>query len=418
MNTIHDFYQLQKDFKFCFHGIHLNRVMIFELHCLSGCTSQGLYVDRKLTQARRVKQLSLLHLNNGSSILSTFGEQDRKDHYEVYDYVTRQLNNDVTVYDLRNIPGKKSYHFITFIKSLFSVFLCCIGKSIPIWKQIKFAALCTYYCNCILELEKADLTGIKKYLSMYNATEMENLITQFMKIRGIPTFSLCEGIYVVEKEKPTLDSVNYTNLETDHLLTWGQWVNDEFAKIGIEPSRMTACGYPHNVRLEKFKKRPILKRCMVLLARGTYHNADVDLLNILIKTMPQYHYDIKCHPVSNIDFFESYAKHHGMGFIKKEKTVNECLDNTKYDFAIAVNTSAYYEALMRGIPCLRFTDGSFTLMKGYNDIFTSYSSYISVLEFIKNKIDDSEYQSEVDNMLTYVMGVGENKYKSVLLENN
>lgn len=45
-----------------------------------------------------------------------------------------------------------------------------------------------------------------------------------------------------------------------------------------------------------------------------------------------------------------------MDIIADELTVNDCLNKEAFDFAIAVNTTAYYEAYMRGLPCLRYLD--------------------------------------------------------------
>lgn len=414
MTTIERFYLLQKKFKFRYHGIHLNRVMIFELYCLASNEIWALRTNRKLTIARRAMLFSDISIKPESKIFATFGQQDRKDHYEVFDYVVSQLKPHVTYSDLRTRPKILSIHPLIFFRSLIATIFYFGGTNISFKRKLKFAAFCTYYCNTILELEKWDLRGLDKYLSMYNATQMENLITQFMKLKGIPTYSLCEGIYVVEKENPTIDNVNHTNLETDHLLTWGKWVNDEFEKTGIDPIRLSACGYPHKTELFKIKKGLKLNNCMVLLAREQYHDTDVKLLEILSHET-QYHYSIKCHPNSNIAFFKEYAEAHGMTFISRDKTVSECLNNSEYDFAIAVNTSAYYEALMRGIPCLRYTDGSFTLMEGYNDVFNSLEEYKSKMNDIQSMIDNDQYQNAIDKMLSYVMGVGLNEYRKILL---
>lgn len=413
MKIIEKFYDLQSQFTFVYHGIHLNRVMIFELHELA--EGKPLWMNWQLSLLHLAMDFSHLKFESGNKILSTFGQQNRRDHREVYDFVLRQLGDSASQNDLRGYPLLRCFRPIVFIRCLCGVFGSLKNSGLSFRQKFNFSIYCAYYCNSIIELEKFDLSGVEKYLSMYNATQMENLITQYMKLKGIPTYSLCEGIYIVEKQNPTIDNVNHTNLETDHLLTWGQWVNDEFEKVGIHPERMTACGYPHLVELRKMNAESRLKRCMVLLARGTYHETNVRLLSILQKTVPEYEYSLKCHPNSDLAYYEDFASKNSMFFIPKEQTVNDCLDNEKYDFAIAVNTSAYYEALMRGVPCLRYTDGSFSLMKGYDDLFSSYEEYVFLLSKIKETLKGGSYQQEVDCMLEYVMGVGQDKYQEVLI---
>lgn len=412
MNYADKLFELQKIFQISFRGIRLNRVMIFEMYEFCKGGRIGVFNAFK----RAFHTLSLAELNIGKEVLTTFGRQDRKDHFEVYTYVMSRITDKATVNDLRKVTIKKCFHPIDFIRlMIISVWKLRTVSFMSLKQKIELSLLVNYYTNAIYELDKLDLTSVKKYLSMYNATQMENLITQYMKLKGIKTFSLCEGIYVVEKTKNSIDNVNYLNIETENLLTWGKWVNDEFKKEGIIPERMTACGYPHPVKVSQMNSNSPMKKCMVLLARGSYHEANLKLLDILYKTTNKYRYDLKCHPVSDLAFYEDFANLHDMGFVPKSKTVNDCLNKDEYDFAIAVNTSAYYESLMRGVPCLRFTDDSFTLMLGYDDIFSNLDRYIDILEKIKNELPLGQYQKDVDFMLEYVMGVGIDNYRKVIL---
>jgi hypothetical protein len=157
------------------------------------------------------------------------------------------------------------------------------------------------------------------------------------------------------------------------------------------------------------------KRCMVLLAGGM-RNTNIQLLKILSLHLSEYSFCLKPHPSSDADyaFYQQYALQNGFGIISKRLAINECLNNMEYDFAIAVCTTTYYEALMRGIPCLRFYDGSFDLMTGYDDVFATDSEFQNKIIEIQGKTID-RYQNEINSILKYAVGIGIDNYKDILL---
>ncbi len=70
---------------------------------------------------------------------------------------------------------------------------------------------------------------------------------------------------------------------------------------------------------------------------------------------------------------------------------------------------------MRGLPCLRYLDEFFSLSKGCNDIFQTKEEFSSLMERIK-ATSMQDYQSEIDYILSYVMGVGIDNYKKILCD--
>lgn len=412
MHGIDCFYKVKNKLRLHYHGIDLSHVMIFELFET---------VSKKKAASKSAIKYSLFHCfdmsamalpNNG--LLTTFGRQNRKDHKEVYDYVWRRIHDFATYNDMNVMSDIRCFHPALIVIVISKVFVSLFfEKKMTFKEKAMLAADAVYYCNTIKSLETVSISGVKAYLSMYNATQLENLITQYMKKRDIPTYSLCEGVYFVEKDKLNIDSVNYTNLETDHLITWGQSVVDDFSKVGIPTTRMIVGGYPHEMRLRPMRKELTMKKGLVLLARQTYHKANDRLLSILKDT--EWDYELKCHPVSDINHYSKIAEKNHWRIVPSQETVSYCLAAADYDFAIAVNTTAYYEALMRGIPCLRFCDGSFTLQHGIeSDAFSSLSEYMEAMTTLMSTIQTDEYQQQVDNILQYVMGVGIDNYRTIL----
>ena len=95
------------------------------------------------------------------------------------------------------------------------------------------------------------------------------------------------------------------------------------------------------------------------------------------------------------------------------KTINDCLKNKGFDFSIAINTTAYYEILMNGIPCLRFHDETFVLMTGLYDFFTNESQFESQISLLQT-IPEHQYQDNVNQLLEYAIGLGIDNYMDMI----
>ena len=250
---------------------------------------------------------------------------------------------------------------------------------------------------------------------MYHVDQLENLITQYMKMHGVPTYSLCEGMYIVDKLNYTIDSVNYMNFETDNLLVWGQSVIDAFELEGIPRKRMRLAGYPHSTIAKPITANCEFRNCLVLLARRDFHETDMNLLRILSKDVRDCRYCLKLHPNLNRKEIEDFACAHNMVVVPENKLVSECLSEGEYDWAIAVNTTAYYEALIKGLPCFRFCDGKFVLGPGLKDDFSTIDELLALQGDISERIRAGRYQEEVMHMLRYAIGYGINNYREILL---
>jgi hypothetical protein len=156
------------------------------------------------------------------------------------------------------------------------------------------------------------------------------------------------------------------------------------------------------------------QKCILLLARSGFDNANQKLIEILSPLSFDYHFCLKLHPSCNYKKYAQLAQRYHMEIVSKDYTISDCLNQDEYDWAIAVNTTAYYEALMRGVACLRFVDDRYQLPFGWKDKFCSREELESALATIK-MMDSNEYQKGVDDILRYTMGVGIDNYKEILL---
>ena len=413
---IDSLYQIKNSWKLKFHGIDISRVMAtYEIKFIAS----GERIGKKrniFEQAFYTYDLSALKFVSPNYILSTFGQQNRKDHKEVYDFVTSRLGKACAYNDLNQLKLTRKIRPIlvlsVILRSLWGLRDC---KVLNFEQKLRLSCKACVYCNSIIDLEKFSLHGVKKYLSMYHVSQLENLITQYMKLHGIPTYSLCEGMYVVDKENLTLDSMQYANFETEHLLVWGQFVIDSFCKEGVPKDKMEVGGYPHEVTVRQVKRTNSMKKCLVMLARRDFMEADMRLLNLLSQYTSKYDFYLKAHPNSDFDVLDDFANTHNMKMVSKDVTINECMQEYDFNWTIAVNTTAYYESLMRGIPSLRYDDGCYVLMPGGLDSFKNAGQLDNCIEHIRQNLASGDYQKEVNDLLSYTVGVGIDNYKKILL---
>lgn len=413
MNNFEKYKLLKSKFDFVHKGVHLNRVLALPIWFLANKHDVKWFswkCNAYIFLAINVRKIRFDA--NNQSILSTFGKYPRKDHLQLYESVLKRLGSVVAYNNTLTWGYKLSVHPWLVIKVLIYVF-SLKNLHLSFVDRWKLSLYCLFYCNTIEELEKVNLAGVKKYLSMCHVLNLENLLTQYMKLHDIPTYSLQEGVYFIYKTNPPYDAVLYENFETNNLLSWSQFSVDEYISYGVSPERLKIAGYPKEVLMSPMKKNNSLKKCMVLVARDTYRKSNMGLLDILTYYSSDYEFCLKLHPSCNYEFYSEYALTHSMCIISKEKTVDECLNNLEYDFAIAVNTTAYYEALMRGIPCLRYHDGSFDLSAGYSDVFTNKEEFVNCVNTIAS-LPDEEYQKSIDEVLKFAIGVGIDNYRKIV----
>jgi hypothetical protein len=413
MEQFEKYKTLKEKLDITYRGIHFNRVLA--LNIWNFANSNCKFSIKKLAGfviSLNLKDFKLC--NEKRTILSTYGLYNRKDHQELYYNVMDKLGDSVASNNLLHFRRKFTLNIKVIIYFTQQIFTRLKKSEFSFFQKLIISARFIHYANILGEIEQINLTGVKKYLSMCSVLDVENLLTQYMKKQGIETFSLQEGVYYIFKANTPLDAVSYENFETDHLLSWGQYSVNQYIEYGIQEKCMIVAGYPKNVIRYQMKRDNCFKKAIVLLARSSYNTSNFSLLNILQKYSGEYQFFLKFHPTCDIELYQNYLNPN-IEIIPSEQTVNYCLNNDAFDFAIAVNTTAYYEALMRGIPCLRFTDKTFDLTYGYNDAFFNEKDFYSKINEIKNS-DFCDYQNNVNFILEYAVGISIDNYKKILID--
>ena len=305
------------------------------------------------------------------------------------------------------------FHPFIIVKVLIFIFSSQLS-SVKFSDKIAISSKFVLYINSLLQIEKIDFSGIKKYLTQSSVLNYESLLTQFFNSKGVETISLTEAIYTIHHFNRPIDCLQYENFDSKKYLMWGQSSVDAFLEYGISKDRLFVAGYPKDNVQQNMKEHNSFKECMVLLSRELFHESNIKLLEILKHDSFAVNYHLKLHPGDNPSYYKKYVSQYNMSIVPTDKTINETLCKEQFDFSIAVNTNAYYEALMRGIPCMRFYDGTFELPAGYDDIFQTVDEYFAKLSIIKKMCLSDNYQTKINEILRYCIGVGIDNYKTLI----
>ena len=401
MNKFDKYKKLKTQFNFVYKGIHLNRVLSLMIWILSNSKEAGFNWK---TTAKIFFAVNVYNINFNPkvhSILTTFGEWSRDEHLRIYRNIISKLGEKAS-YNEQSKLGHKFYFSFSSIVNFVKSFRVLFRTDLTFIQKWKLSVHATYYCNTIDLLEKQNLYP-QKFLCMSHVLGMDNLMTQFFKLRNIPTYSLQEGIYFLYGDNPPLDSILYENFETDKLLCWGQYTIDEYKKYGIEGKRFHVSGYPKEIKLIDIVIKKKLRKCLVFLARESYDSSNIKLINLLSEFSNEFEFSLKIHPSCNFKTYSELATDNNMSIIPTDRPISECLNNVDYDFSIAVNTTVYYEALMKGLPCLRFHDRTFILMAGLNDVFTTSTQLKILIQSLQLTTVD-EYKERIERLLRYAIG--------------
>lgn len=333
---------------------------------------------------------------------------DRTDYKDLAN-AAKQLNSDVEVVNIGQIETIKKIPFsFSYIKNfwlaLWIIFSRKIGNGFS--NKMYFVFLTIKIFNQINLVEKETNTNIKKYISFNSAYREEAILTTYFNKQNIETITMQHGIFCDFKLKIPFDIINHENLLATKLLCWGQSTVDYLAPKGIDASR---CILEGNLKYRDVivdKVSQTFSKCLVLLGRGNY----IDTNNKLLKVLSEYNKEkgqpiifyIKKHPFLPDQEHKQFADiSNKMIFLGKEHSVQEVLESSMVDFSIAVNTTAYYESLVLGKPCLRWTEEENEDFYGMNDKFENIDQFLERISELKNLPPD-EIKKQVKEIIKYI----------------
>ena len=411
MNTYERYKALKSLYDYVYCGIHVNRVTTITLWNLAGSVNQSIW--KSFLRLFCLLDVSQLKKFDEKDFFVMKGRYNRKDHTELLKVVLQRIGYSDEIANAEKWHSIFCFHPVIIFRVYFYIFSVKHSK-LTLLEKCVLANEYVYYCNTIKAVKNNKFQNLKKFLCLVDTLEIENLLTQFFNLKGVQTFSLSEGVYFAFKDNIPFDVIGYENLTTNCKICWGEYSKNELLSTGVPSEKIVVGGFPKDVIQTNIKHHNTFKKCMVLLARDAFRESNMCLLNILSDCSNEQEIYLKLHPRCDLNYYQKYANDHNMKIVAFSKTINECLDQKEFDYAIAVNTTAYYEALMRGIPCFRLDDGKFNLMHGMNDTFGTLEEFNDVYNKYKN-INLDEHQKQIDNVLKYTIGFGIDNYREIIL---
>lgn len=373
----------------------------------SGETPIGRDVFKEFYTCNQILNVNKVVAEDHATVISyLIARSDYKD----LAYSAKELYNDSTVVSLSDLSKEKiSFFSFTFIKHFWLAVMLILSRSIgsTINEKLFFIALTVRLLNQIKKIEAIKVTTlVKKYICFNSAYKEEALLTAYFNKRNIETITMQHGIFCDFKLHIPFDIINHENLTAQKLLCWGQSTVDYMEKRGMDSSRFILEGNLKYKDIEIGNINQYFRRCLVLLGRGNYINTNNRLLEMLTHFNEQSGnsivFYIKKHPFLMDEEHKQYADiSKNMVFLGREHSVQEVLKSDLVDFSIAVNTTAYYESLALGKPCLRWTDEENEEFYGMDDKFDSEKQFIERISNLKS-MDQAKIATEIKKVIQYI----------------
>ncbi|PWK77723.1 hypothetical protein LX99_02608 [Mucilaginibacter oryzae] len=412
---------LKSEYDLKYKGIDFNRILAHEFLLITFRSSEfeKLRYYQIISLFFKVRKLGKLRDVFSKNILVTNGI-DRNDYTELIEGFTKDLS-DYSYYSLTGLPNE--YTVKLSLKSFFSAVNYVFFKKRRCINSFKeklcIAGAIVYYRRILDDLENSfagiNLQG-KKYVAFNSAYDIETLITLFFKSKGVTTYHLSHGVsYIKYKKTMPLDRVNGENITADNILVWGESSKrDLINNYSIFPEKILVAGNP------KYPKRKInvkqsFKTGIVFLGRNIYDDQNVRIVEIVgeVSKLWQIKFVIKPHPRSDLNRIRLVAKNYDIDVVDTKYTINDILKTGSYDFAIAYNTTVYYEAMYYSLVCLRYDQDENEDYEGIEDKFRDEESLMKQINKFKN-MENEDLNVKIDNLLVTVLGMGIDNYKMIL----
>lgn len=271
--------------------------------------------------------------------------------------------------------------------------------------------------DLISGIKRLDNKKCKNYLAFNSSFGIETLFTQvFNTTNIIQTFSLSHGIsYINYSLTKPADFINGFNIQANKVFVWGESSKtDLINNFDVDKSKIIIGGNPKypqkkiNVYLE-------FSKCIVFLGRRIYNVSNFELIKVLSEVSQNLKIDftLKLHPSLDLDMYKKLTSNLNIKLSLENQSLTEVLTSGNFNFAIAHNTTAYYEAMYFNLPCFRYGYKENEDYFGLNDKFESPEELKNLILRYKS-LDKSIINRNVELLLSQTLGMGINNYAEIL----
>lgn len=412
------FVQINNAFKFNKNNIDFNRAIAHDILIVAYFNPPSYYaIFKSFLKSLDVKEF-VNNFNLHRNIYTCF--VDRIDHIKLVESCRADVPNSILL---------QSQIFKTKLKiNIKNIFISIhiLKKArhlkIDIKSKLYLASQLCYNLNIENTLRNELIKGRNKftnhsYISLISSYGIENLLCQVINHNStIRTYSLSHGVsYINFKHHKPLDYINGFNISSQYVIVWGKSSKDNLIEnFNFSQEKILVGGNPKYPSKEINLKKEF-KNCIVLLPREIYDKSNIGLLKLIAqyKKNNSVNVSVKLHPSLNYQKYEGIANQLGFEICSKNNSLINELSSDKYDFAIAYNTTAYYEAMYFNLFCLRFTENENELFDGLEDKFSTVSDLEYIIKQFKT-IDANIVDKQATKLLEETLGMGINNYAKIL----
>ncbi|MBE5215357.1 hypothetical protein IG605_012970 [Pectobacterium quasiaquaticum] len=404
------FSENKKKLQHFYKGYDLASILSFDIAFLSYGNSYSLLKEIiKIFLVRDIRP----PLINSNVFFSMGPYGERKDYYEILDYVMSQVG----VKDYFNIGGckyKPGFSVTGFLFSIKYVFFKKLNLSFKS-RLLLFSRMQHYYNTIDYLIKNKSDFKYDKYCGFCTAHPYECILNNYFRLRNIETYTLQHGLYVFS-DSPQMDVIAFDNMVSDYVLCWGEYTANEFLKSGLSAEKIKISGYPRYTKKLKPYKIPGPYRIIFLCARRVYDETNKKIMEIIgsIKSEMNISVSIKIHPSLDKQKYKDLCECLSFDFYD-EGTVSEALSSGGYDIVVTYNSSAYFDAYIGNRVALKYVDKM-------NDIFIditddNFSNSDELNEAINRVISSSNNQqtwTTISAKLSSSVGFELNNYQRLL----
>ena len=405
-----NYQNLKQQFTFKYKGFAMEHILAFFIWNLA---------NAKRPPLRRLmfffKSIDFTFLEDIEADYLMFSDDLRRDHSMTFNNISEKVvDRYKTINKSDGLTFLFHFSLVNIVNSIRLIFSNVSNLGF-VYKLCAAGYLC-FYINTINRLLSLKIKIPKRFVVYSAIHERQNLLVQYFRMRGSHVMGLSHGTNFIYKKNIQIDCINYENLDID-CLVWSQMVKEEYVKYGKKFDSLFVAGYPKKYNLKHIPQNGNVRKCIVLLSRKQFDSSNMRLINIISAYANECSFAIKLHPSLDYAKYYEICKKYNFQLIPQEILLTECMNSELYDFAIAVNTTSYYEIMIAGIPCLRFDDGdSYDLMNGIKeDSISSVAEFGNSLKWIKKCKESGEYENLRKHILEYNLGVGVDFYRKILL---
>ncbi|MFL9831929.1 hypothetical protein ABS764_13835 [Flavobacterium sp. ST-87] len=412
------FIQINNSFKLIKNNVDFNKAIAHDILIVAYFKPPSYYaIFKSFIKTLNVKDF-VKHFNLYTNIYTCF--VDRMDHIKLVENCRSDIPNSILLQSEIIQPKLK----ISIINIFISIHTLINARQLKIDIKSKLYLASQLCFNLNIEkdlrnelIKRRNRFTNHSYISLISSYGIENLLCQVINHNStIRTYSLSHGVsYINFKQQKPLDYINGFNISSQYVIVWGKSSKRDLNKNFDFPQEKILVGGNPKYPAKKINLKIEFKNCIVLLPREIYDKSNLELLDLIAeyKKNNSVKVSVKLHPSLNYQKYEGIANQLGFEICSKNNSLINELSSDKYDFAIAYNTTAYYEAMYFNLFCLRYDKNENELFDGLEDKFSTVSDLEYIIKQFKS-IDTNIVDKQAIKLLEETLGMGINNYAEIL----